>query len=174
MKGIKIVERARKAKQDFGDGYPKKFGGASVIEILRDELGKIGIATSQRDVYVRGIPLEIDLIIPRKTAKPWLKLLYEPNEVAFALEVKKTGSFAEVGRNKIKDDFTCLKRAGIRCIYISFEERENYKWRPKKTARKFNYPCFNLAWHKKSNGPLEPTGDWEKFVSSLQEGVQVN
>ena len=48
-----IIERVRKAKSDFGECYPKKFGGAASVEILRDELGKESILTSRRDVYIK-------------------------------------------------------------------------------------------------------------------------
>ena len=171
MREREIVERARKAKRDFGSAYTKKFGGAAAVEILRSALCKEGIVTSRRDVYIRGIPLEVDLIIPRMNAEPWLDLLYEPEHVAIALEVKKTGTFCKEGRDKIRDDFGRLKKAGIRCAYVSLEERKNYKWRPRETDTDFGYPCFNLAWHKKDDGPLDPTGDWEKLIALLRKAI---
>ena len=75
-RGREIVERLRKAKSSFGDHYPKKFGGAAAIEILRAELSKEGILTSVRDVFVKGCSSEIDLLVPKKNATPWLALLY--------------------------------------------------------------------------------------------------
>ncbi len=92
VRGHQIVESLRKAKQNFGDSYPKKFGGAAAIEILRVALNEEGIMTSRRDVFVKGFSSEIDLLVPRKDAAPWLELLYEPQEVVVAFEVKKTGS----------------------------------------------------------------------------------
>src|SRR4051812_19425011 len=105
IRGHAIVERLRKAKTDFGTCYPKKFGGAAAIEILREELRHEGIVTSCRDVYVHGFSSEIDLLVPHKNASPWLELLYQAGEVAVALEVKKHGSYALQGRDKIKEDF---------------------------------------------------------------------
>ena len=172
LRGKEIVERARKAKQNFGNGYPKKFGGAAAIEILRVALDEEGILTSRRDVYIRGIPSEVDLIIPRLDAKPWLDLLYEPRQVAIALEVKKTGSYGQKGKDKIRDDFTRLRKAGIGCAYVSLEDRQNYKWRPKETDPEFGYPCFNLAWHEKTDGPLYPTDDWEKLIAFLRKAIR--
>jgi len=161
----------RKAKMVFGDNYPKKFGGAAAIEILRAELKKEGIKTSRRDVFVKGFHSEIDLIVPKKNAKkPFLNLLYEPDEVSVALEVKKSGSFGEQGRDKIRTDFGSLKKLGVKCAYVTFEDRENYRWRP--TKKTVGHPCFALAWHKNTDEPLEPTKDdegWEALVKFLRQ-----
>ena len=172
VRGQEIVKNVRKAKEDFGPGYPKKFGGAATIEILRSALREEGIDTSRRDVFIRGIPLEIDLIVPAKNSTPWLNLLYDPKDVAVALEVKKLGAFGEQGRDKIRDDFACLRKAGVNCAYVTFEDRENYRWRPTKETVAF--PCFALAWHKVINGPLEQTKDdenWEALVRFLLEAI---
>lgn len=171
MRGEEIVEKARKAKHDFGANCPKKFAGAVVIEILRAALHDEGIITSPRDVFVRGIPVEVDLIVPYKGEKPFLGLLYEPKQVAVALEVKKSGVFGEHALNKIRFDFVQLHEAGIRCAYVAFEERQSYRW--KATVENLDFPCFTLAWHKKMDGPLEPTQDWERLVAFLREIVTV-
>lgn len=70
VRGQEIVKIARKAKEDFGPGHPKKFGGAVAIEILRATLDEKNIPTSRRDVFIRGIPLEIDLLILTNNAAP--------------------------------------------------------------------------------------------------------
>jgi hypothetical protein len=101
-----------------------------------------------------------------------LELLYEPREVAVALEVKKTGSYGEPGRDKIKEDFARLGNLGVKCAYVTFEDRESYCWRP--TQEFLGFPCFALAWHKVSDGPLVPTKEeegWEAFVSFLRKAV---
>jgi hypothetical protein len=172
-RGREIVECLRQSKIDFGDGYPKKFGGAAAIEVLRVELQVEGIPTSRRDVYVKGFSSEIDLLVPHSDASPWLELLYEPREVAVALEVKKTGSYGEKGREKIRDDFTGLAKLGVKCAYLTFEDRESYCYRP--TTEWLGFPCFALAWHKDSDGPLLPVNegeDWEAFVSFLRGAVR--
>jgi len=171
-RGREIVESLRKAKARFGDNYPKKFGGAAAIEILRAALREEGIMTSRRDVFVKGFPSEIDLIVPQKNTAPWLDLLYEPKDVSVALEVKKIGSFGEQGRDKIKRDFTGLKGLGVKCAYVTFEDRENYRWRP--TKKTLGFPCFALAWHKFTDGPLETTKHdegWEALVKFLRNAI---
>src|SRR5208282_5371229 len=105
VRGKEIAESLRKAKIDFGVNYPKKFGGAAAIEILRAALSEEGIMTSRRDVFVKGFPWEIDLIVPQKKAAPWLDMVYEPREVSVALEVKKTGSFGGERQRQDKGGF---------------------------------------------------------------------
>lgn len=175
VRGQEIVKSVRKAKEDFGPDYPKKFGGAAAIEILRAALREEGIETSRCDVFIRGIPLEVDLIVPTKNAIPWFELLYEPQDVVVAIEVKKLGAFGEQGRDKIRDDFARLRKSGVNCAYVTFEDRENYQWRP--TEETLGFPCFALAWHKITNGPLEPTKDdedWEALVRFLLEAISSN
>jgi hypothetical protein len=171
VRGQEIVQRLRKAKEDFGGDYPKKFGGAAAVEILRAELREAGIETSRRDVFIRGIPLEIDLIVPAKGAAPWLDLLYDPQDVAVALEVKKLGAFGEQARAKIRDDFVRISKLGVNCAYVTFEDRENFRFRP--TEKTVGSRCFALAWHK-TDGSLEPTKDeegWEAFVRFLRDVI---
>jgi hypothetical protein len=175
-RGRKIVESLRKAKKRFGASCPcpKKFGGAAAVETLRAELKKEGIKTSRRDVFIKGFPSEIDLIVPRKKAKPLLlDLLYEPEKVSVALEVKKSGSFGKQGIVKIKNDFKGLRRLGVKCAYVTFEDRKNYRWRPTRD-RLDGFRCFALAWHKKTDGPLEPTENsegWEALVKFLRNEI---
>jgi hypothetical protein len=172
IRGKELVERVRKAKTDFGDYYPKKFGGAAAIEILRVALREERIETSRRDVFIRGIPLEVDLIVPRKGAKPWLDLLYEPQHVVVALEVKKYGVYGEKARDKLKKNFASLWKKGVNCAYITFEDRESYLWRPKEEF--LGFPCFALAWTERDNGELKSTKEdenWEAFVKYLREEI---
>lgn len=169
MRGKELVDKARKAKRDFGATCPKKFAGAAAIEILRSALNEEGIVTSPRDVFVRGLPMEVDLIVPFKDEDPVLGLLYEPKQVAVALEVKKSGTFGKSALDKIRLDFSQLSKAGIRCAYVTFEERQSYRW--KATSDNLGFPCFTLAWHKNINSPLQPTQEWEHLVRFLREGL---
>jgi len=165
-----IVLRARELKKNFGVKC-SKFSGAMTIELLRTALKEEGIPTSARDVFVQGIPLEIDLIIPRGQQEPLLDLLYEPHQVSSVLEVKSMGSFGEKTLSKIRKDFTRFFKAGISCAYVTFEERQSYKWAAS-SERLGNFPCFTLAWHKASEGPIEPTGDWDRLVTFLRERIR--
>jgi hypothetical protein len=165
MTGLQLVERARQLKAAFGVKPPKKFSGAATIEILREALSAEGIPVSSRDVFIRGIPVEIDLLVLHKAATPFLGLLYEPQHVAVALEVKKTGTFGEDSLVKIKNDFGVLQKAGVPCAYVTFEERRGYRWAASNEC--LGFPCFTLAWHTRTEGPLEQTEGWEHLLAFL-------
>jgi hypothetical protein len=165
-----LVELVRKAKKDFGDSYPKKFGGAAAAAILKTELHQAGIPTSARDVFIKGSSCEVDLLIPTANVNPWLDLLYTPSEVAVALEVKKSGCFSKDGADKIKRDFDRLRTLGILCAYVTFEDRQSYRWRP--TEEHLGHPCFAFAWHIANDGPLtlpDQHEGWEAFVQFIQD-----
>ena len=120
-------------------------------------------------MQIKEYSSEIDLLIPKKNSAPWLDLLYEPRQVAVALEVKKSGIYSKESRDKIKRDFDRLGKLGVQCAYFTFEEVENYCWKP--TEEFLGFPCFTLAWHMKMGGPLLPTKegeDWESFVIFLR------
>jgi hypothetical protein len=94
MTGQDIVTQVWDATERFGKCG--EFGGAATVEIVKHALKQEGIVTSARDVFVRGVPLEIDLIIPHRGAQPSVGgILYEPLEVAVALEIKKSGCYGK-------------------------------------------------------------------------------
>lgn len=164
-----VVRRARQAKESFGTKCPK-FAGAATVEILRDALTAASIPTSPRDVFVRGIPVEIDLIIPRTQQPPSLRLLYEPEQVAVAVEVKNSGSFGEGALRKVASDFKRLAEAGIRYVYVTFKERRDYRWAA--STERLRFPCFTLALHRATGGPYEMTGEWDALVAHLRSLVE--
>jgi len=48
------------------------------VEVIRQALLDDGIPVSSRDVFIRGIPIEFDLIVPRHDASPPAdRILYE-------------------------------------------------------------------------------------------------
>jgi hypothetical protein len=81
MTGEEIVRQAREANKDF-QLTSRKFSGAMTAELMKRVLVKEGIPTSPRDVFIRGTPLQIDLIVPYRGEEPTLGLLYEPRQVA--------------------------------------------------------------------------------------------
>jgi len=164
MTGKEIVEQVR----DASDGFQvtcRKFAGAVTAELLKKFLAEEGISTSARDVYIQGIPLEIDLIIPRRGQKPKFGLVYQPTQVAAALEIKKNGSFGEPTLLTVKQNFNRLRGEGVKCAYVAIEERKTFCW--KATEENIGgFPCFTLCWHKGDN--LTDTKDWERLLTFLR------
>ena len=164
MAGQEIVEQVWDATERFGKCG--KFGGAVTIEIIKQGLQEQGIRTSARDVFVNGVPIEIDLIIPRRGAKPTLGgLLYEPMEVAVALEIKKSGCYGRQSLTSIRHSFKQLAAKGVRCAYVTLEERKSYRYRA--TRENIGVPCFTLHWHQPESEDFKATKDWEKLLAFL-------
>jgi len=166
MKGEELVKQARSAAKDFRVTC-RKFSGALTTQLIKKVLSEEGISTSPRDVFIRGISLEIDLIVPHRGEEPTFGLLYEPQQVAAALEIKKMGSFGIETLQKIRDNFNRLRNIGVPCAYVTLEERKTF--RHKATEENIGgFPCFTLAWHRVLDGPLEDTGDWERLLEFIR------
>jgi hypothetical protein len=166
MTGEEIARQARSASEDF-ELTCRKFSGAMTTELMKKALGDEGIATSARDVFIRGVALEIDLVVPWRGQEPTLGLLYEPKQVAAALEIKKSGSFGEQSLQTIRKNFNLLRGINVACEYVTLEERETYRY--KATEENIGgFPCFTLAWHKGAEELVE-TRQWEKLLTFLRQ-----
>jgi hypothetical protein len=166
----KILDDIIVAKQDFGMKCPK-YAGAITVEIFRSALQKIGFIVSERDVFIRGVPFEIDLLIPSFTAKPKNRILYEPFEVMVAFEIKNTGMFGELGVKAIRRSFAQIKSVNekIECIYLTLTERPSYKWAVTTEKLGLVGEAFTLFGHSSSEKKMVYTssGDWQKFINKL-------
>jgi len=166
MTGKEIVRRARNASDGFEPAC-RKFAGAVTTELMKKFLTHEGIPTSTRDVFIQGIPLEIDLIVPRRGQKPTFGLLYEAQQVAAALEIKKSGTFGKQSLRTIRENFKQLRKHKVKCAYVTLEERKTY--RHKATKKNIGgFPCFTLAWHK-GEEKLTETRHWEKLLTFLRQ-----
>jgi|SRR5271157_66084 len=172
MTGEEIVKQARNASKDFRltSGKSGKFSGAMTVELIKRVLADEGICTSARDVFIQGIPFEIDLIVPHPGEKPTLGLLYEPQQVAAALEIKKMGLFGEQTLQTIQKNFNQLRGLKVACAYVTLEDRKSYRY--KATEENLGgFPCFTLAWHKVTDGPVEDTHDWDRLLTFIRKCI---
>ncbi|MEK7354116.1 MAG: hypothetical protein AABZ77_06400 [Chloroflexota bacterium] len=147
----------------------KKFAGALTVEILKRALNEQEIPVSPRDVFIKGVSAEIDLIIPRKL-NPIYELLYDSEDVLAVLEVKEIGSFGEETINQTRKNFNSIRQVSddIYCAYVTVTERKGFKWAV--TMENLGFPAYTLFWHKSDdieNG--EPSGDFERLVNDLRE-----
>jgi hypothetical protein len=166
MDGERIVAQARELKTAFG-AKCRKFVGAATVEILRKALVDEGIPVSARDVFVRAIPVEADLAIPKDGQEPYLGLLYEATQLAAVLEVKNSGCVGERSIEKVRRDLGRFRDADISCAYVTFEERAGYTWAA--SSDSLGFPCFTLAWYRRAGGPIEPTNDWAALIAFLRK-----
>jgi len=156
------------AKNSFGVKCAK-FAGALTVEIIKHHLENHGIYVSPRDVFIKGIPIEIDLLIPKKGITPEYGILYEPQDVLAVLEVKNYGAFGEATVNRIKSNFHRIHRINkkLYCAYVTLMERKGYKWAI--TSDNVNFPSYTLFWHSGSgkNFKIESSGDWKKLLDDI-------
>jgi len=169
MTGEELVREARMASKGF-QSKCRKFSGAVAAELLKRALEDEGVLTSARDVFIRGVPLELDLVIPYSGQEPTLDLLYEPEQVALALEVKKSGSFGERTLQAIHSNFEELGKFNVKCAYVTLEERKSYRHKATK-ENLGGHECFTLAWHKASDGPVEDTNDWNRLLTFIRSRI---
>ena len=96
-------------------------------------------------------------------AKPVFNLLYEPDEVNVAVEVKLSGVVGDA-INITRRNFEAARATGVKCCYVSFCDRQ-------KAAAKteiLGFPCFNLTWSHGLNKPREDSGEWPSLVRFLR------
>ena len=160
------------AKQTFGKKCAK-YAGACTVEALRAALDTAGLPTSARDVFIRAVPVEIDLLIPRAEGIEVDKLVYDADDVLVALEVKNSGSFGESTLKNVRDCFQRIHEASsnIECLYVTVAELRNYRWRA--TRENLQAEVYTLFWHNSAKRrKYEATGDWERLLAHIRDVVE--
>lgn len=163
-----IRDEVEKGEISFGI-KSKKFSGALMVEVLKSHLEKVGFSVSNRDVFVRGVKAEIDLLVIRKEAVSQYSLIYDPNDVVAAFEVKRSGSHGEQEVYNLKDTFDRIKEknSDIFCCYITLKERKNYKY--KITSEKLGHEAYTLfSYEREGEGLKKNKGEWDKLLGKLK------
>jgi hypothetical protein len=165
-----VANRVWDATEDFGTKCGK-FGGAATVEVVRKSLAAEGIKTSVRNVFIDGVPVEIDLVIPRPGARSTLNgLLFKQQEAAVVLEIKKSGSYGRNSLRSVRDNFKLFGSKGIRCAYLTIEERQTYRYRA--TPKNLGVSSvYTLYWNLRSDAHF--TTDWESLVRFLRKATRV-
>lgn len=168
MDDQEILNRVIASKHEFGVKCPK-YAGAITVEILKLAIQENGFPISERDVFIRGVPVEVDLLMPVPGAILKHKVLYEPSQVRAVFEIKNTGSFGEASVHAIRDNFTKIRQVNenIECLYVTLSERKSYKWAV--TTDRLGFESFTLFWHNGSNDypVFSSSGDWKRLLDKL-------
>jgi hypothetical protein len=163
MTGEEVVTLAWSACEAFGKCG--KFAGAATVEIVKKVLADEGLPASVRDVFIQGLPVEWDLVVPRPSAQPSLNgLLYKPADVACALEIKLSGLHGKEDAPRIAYNFERAKALGVSCAYVTFGERKSY--RHKASEENLSFPSFTITWHTANT--QTDTGDWGRLLTFLR------
>jgi hypothetical protein len=154
---------------EFRQGW-SKFTSSVAVEIFRAALRQEQIPVSPRDCFIRGVPIEFDLLVTRPHPDPTWELLYAPDEVRVALEVKQVGAFPGT-IERVCRDFRRLSAQypHIDCAYVAIEERKGYKLAV--SQENINHRVFTLARYGDPAKDFELTGEWEGLLTFLRQRI---
>jgi len=91
-------------------GKSREFIGALTTELIRTELLKQRFNVSNSDVFIEGIPNELDLLIVQAGKNLKEKIFYSPDDILVVFEIKFRGAYGEKQKNSIKEIFDNIKR----------------------------------------------------------------
>lgn len=138
-------------------------------EIIRKYLAQ-KFNLSQKDVFIKGLSSEIDLLLLKKNVDN-KKILYEFDEVLAILEIKFRGPQSKEGIIALKKMYDTIKKIkpSIECIYIAIQESEKYKYKITKFNSGFDvfelfYYTGNIVYGEKKN-----TKNWDKLIAFLKK-----
>jgi len=156
LKNLKSAEKSLK----FND---RQFSGAVCVNLLREILKENGLFTSEKDVFIKDIPIEVDLLIVKPNSKPLFNILWNPEDVIAAFEVKKSGTFTEDGTIKTNSDFSRIRsyHPHIKLFFISISEIRNKIASIERSDDSFTF-------FLRRNGKYSETGDYERFLSVMK------
>ena len=113
----------------------KKFFGDVACRVVQFYLNEYIINKDKSEVvgpnaFINNLPIEIDLLIVKKGAKPMrFTNMYGADQVLAAIEIKTSGVFDNGAIEKQAETFDSIKKIfpKIDCIYISLQENEPKK-----------------------------------------------
>lgn len=169
------LEEIIKLVKEFGDFAGKqmrKVTGAIAVQVLRQHLDRNGVSVSDHDVFIKGIPIELDLVVPRREAELECGILYRPQDVAAVLEVKYSGIYSKESLAAIKKNFDYIreKHQHICCTCVVVLERESFP--NKATEANLGHPVHTLHWWSGRRENAKQTGEWETLLTRLQGAYQ--
>ena len=143
-----------------------------MVESVRQALKANGINVSFRDVFIRGLPIEFDLLVPRPNTPCIDGILYKPDDVIAVLEIKASGLFDNNSKERIEKCFEEVRKTNpkIYCGYVTLSERQSFHEK-NFGENEWAYPLF--WWHPlKGKEPYKATGAWQELLSKLHTSIE--
>ena len=151
-----------------------KYAGAITVELLKNFLAHQGINTSPRDVFIEGVPVEIDLLVPKRGVVPQYGVLYRAEDVLAVFEVKNHGSFGAHTVENTKRAFKLIqdKNPRIWCAYVALKERRGYPYAV--TDSNLGSSAYTFRWYSGSRKRrlYESSGDHDRLMEKLKSIVE--
>jgi hypothetical protein len=171
LKPHPILKEINESLARFGEGQASlrtRLTCALAVEVVRKHLLQEGFPVSERDVFIRGLTPEIDLLLPSKSAKAEHNLVYEPKDVRAVLEIKYSGVYNQQVIPRLQECFDTIKSkcpdAYFACVVI--HEREGFRYAAK--TEDLGYPVYTLHWWSGDRKNARDTGEWETLIKDLR------
>lgn len=162
MDCLELLKSLNLAEKELGFDS-KQFSGAVCVNLLREVIKENGLTTSEKDVFIKDVPIEIDLLIVKHGSKPLYGLLWNPEDVIAAFEVKKSGLISEYGKTKTNSDFSRIKtyHPHIHLFFITISEIRSKLASIEKSDDSFTFFI-------RRNGKYSETGDYDRLLDVLR------
>ena len=169
-----ILREINDALRRFGEVRPRlrtKLTGAVAAEVVREHLVRDGFPVSLRDVFIRGVTSELDLVLPAVDAKSDCNLVYDPQDVRAVLEIKYSGVYNRQVIPRLRECFDSVtsRCPGVFCACVVIHEREGFRFAA--NSADLGYPVYTLHWWSGARANARDTGEWTKLVNDLNPHV---
>jgi len=163
MDEIDLLNSLKIAEKQLGFDS-RQFSGAVVVNLIKKVVSELGFSTSEKDVFIRGIPIEIDFLIVKPRTFPDYGILWKAEDVIAAFEMKKSGIISREGRIKVNSDFHRIKNyyPDIRLFYVTFSETRDKLEDIQRSDDSFTFFI-------RRNGKFSVTGDFERFIKIIRQ-----
>jgi len=164
---LKIKKEVKNREMDFGEKRPRFYTGSLMVEVIRNHLISKGYNVSNRDVFIKGVDCQIDLLVLKPKSRIVNPVLFNPEDVLVAFEIKKSGVFSVDSIDVIKRNFDKISKINpkIKCVYLTLYEGRKYKHRINK--EKLGYDVFEIFLVVEKH-ESKPTGDWNRLQNKLK------
>ena len=171
-RALPLLRQINESLAGFEDIPPKlrtKLTGSLAVEVLREHLRESGLPVSQRDVFIRGVKHELDLVVPSPDSRPSHNLIFEPSDVRAVLEVKYSGVYNRQVVPGLKACFDSIKSRcpHVFCACVVVQEREGFRFAA--NSAELEHPVYTLHLWSGSRENARDTGEWQNLIKALRE-----
>lgn len=158
---LQLLSVLKQAEKSLGFDN-RQFSGAVVVHLLKSVLEELGFSTSEKDVFIKDVPIEVDFLIVKPNSSPEFGVLWNPEDVIAAFELKKSGLITDAGKITVNSNFNRLKtyHPHIRLFYVSFSETRDKIGNIQRSDDSYTF-------FLRRNGKFSATGDYERFIKDV-------
>lgn len=162
MTDLDFLKKLKQAEKELGFKN-KQFSGATTVHLIKELLSELNLQTSEKDVFIQNIPIEIDFLVVKPNSKPNFGCLWNSEDVLACFEIKKSGLIDDDGKIKVNSDFSRIQSrySNIKLFYVTVSETRTKV----ATIQKSN---DSFTFFIRRNGKYSSTGDFERFLEAMK------